>query len=794
MKPVRWQLGSSFLPAAFLFLGAASVLSPSWTSTAIAQDEKKEGVDDAEVAKERELREIHIQILDYLLQQQRYDLAAKSMTQFMEKGKDAKPETYVKVMESSRTALRTFEIIREQVEDIQRRVKAGAKPTDEDERLLSFAGGFPEFMRQYDEQRRKVASNDERIKTLIPWLGKGGGAREEAMGQLDIAGAHAVPHFVDTLLQSQDDQLIQGIYLCIRDRIQGRAVAPLLAGLRGLRDAETNADSRRGATRDLIIKLLGEMGYRQAVPVLKELSQDQKVAKASREAAAAAFTRISTPGQKEKPVHELYYELADEFWQDKVTPRPLPGDTVDAWVWENNRIARKPVAESAYKDAMARRYSWDALRTAPDNEYMDAWALFLQAIHRFEAGNKGKDGAPIADELKLVEKWLDSTYTTVAAGANRILAALKKALDKDLAQTDAHTAMVIKLLQALSVAGGDEAIRKNPESLDVLSRGLTHPNYIVRIETAINTVKMHPNTPAALWTRVVPALSEAAGLAGKDSVLLITTDQKVRDGLTSAFTDAGAVVVSAASLNEAREVANKQSGFTAVIFTHELDTAKGQETLKGLLDHAALTNTPKMWLVAAADLETALGAAAGAKSVFPIDVAKEPAAVIEYYKTTVKAKPLTPEASTAYTLTAIGLLRELAAAESKVFDYNSAEATLIRMLEDPREDVAKAAGTALGLYNSNRAQRALLAAGVKPGVEPVQLAALAGLAESGRKFGNLMTAKTDAAGIVKLTALSQDAGATQPLRTGASAAVGALNITGEKLFDLLLKGSGPAGG
>jgi hypothetical protein len=202
-----------------------------------------------------------------------------------------------------------------------------------------------------------------------------------------------------------------------------------------------------------------------------------------------------------------------------------------------------------------------------------------------------------------------------------------------------------------------------------------------------------------------------------------------------------------------------------------------------------LAKTPVVWIVPADNLKQAEALVREMKGIHPLEDAKlkDPKSVIEYVQKNVKApraRPVGTDADT-YAVNAIDLLRKLAEARNRVFNYLQAEAALIRALDDEREPVARAAAGALAFYPTAQAQRALATAGVKKGREPVQLSALAALAESGRKHAALINLKSDAPLIEKLANQSQEQAASQDIRTASVASLGALNLPPKKVFEIL---------
>lgn len=780
--------------ATALFLGV-SVWTLAWAAPAAAQEEKKDAAPapaegeagEAALKFERELGETYdqaVQALEsgsYGVARTLFEKMIKSISpDGMSEPEMPKAILFVRIFERDRRALRVVETAAGEVERVKAQLDLKKQLTPEEENLKKLCEDYPKFMQYYRDRRRQIALDAERIKRLVPLLGKGEGIALDAARQLEVSGAYAVPAMIDALGDIEDTALKMGIQRCILQNLQSKAVEGLLAAMKG---------HRKDTVKRFCAEVLGDLAYPNAIPALLELAGDKNpdISNPTREAAMSAFNKITHGGQKGKTVSQLYYELAEAFFKDKITPRPEAGSVADVWVWEAGRVVPKRVPYDAYVDALARRHAWNALRTAPENDYKDAWAMLLCAIHRFEA--KMAAAGATEDPLKPVEKWVDSAFTTVSAGPDRIVAALMKGLDPSAQQTPAHTAMNTKLLQALSLTGGRDLLLKNRDALDVLANGLSHPNQVVRIETAINAVKMHPDTRGELWTRVVPTLAEAVVMSGKDSVLLVS-GAPLADPLALAFQEAGFEVVRADSASAALNVAAKQAGFALAVVVGTPEDVQQLRTTPALkyVTIALLADKDKQ-----PAFDSVMKAMGGYALEAPAAAADAAKATAEHVKANLKKTPLDPALSESYAVRALELIAKMADARDKIFDYLAAERSLAVALEsDEREAVQKAAAKALGLFPTAAAQKALAAAAVKPGKEPVQLAALAGLAESGRKNGPLMNVKTDAKLIEALGTLSLEGG-SQDLKTGASAALGALNLASGKVYELIIKAQ-PADG
>jgi hypothetical protein len=280
-------------------------------------------------------------------------------------------------------------------------------------------------------------------------------------------------------------------------------------------------------------------------------------------------------------------------------------------------------------------------------------------------------------------------------------------------------------------------------------------------------------------------------LTGKETVLVIVANTDQRNALVDALRE-GYKPVPAKDLAEAQAIAREQAGFAFVLAVPEGDPAAAVGMVNKLNGITSLTNSAKVILTTPEGVSalSTVYPAGNAMGVYGVEMAKEPKAVAEFAKSTVKPKiSLTAEQSQAYTLAAIELLGRMAEFDAKVFNWLQGQPSLVSALDDEREPVAAAAAKSLGLFPTQAAQQALAKAGAKKGREPVQIAALYGLAESGRKHGRLLNEKFDARLLEDVSKLSQDQAVSQELRNAASSALGALTLPPGKLFELLKAGA-----
>ena len=149
-------------------------------------------------------------------------------------------------------------------------------------------------------------------------------------------------------------------------------------------------------------------------------------------------------------------------------------------------------------------------------------------------------------------------------------------------------------------------------------------------------------------------------------------------------------------------------------------------------------------------------------------------------------KPLTPEEASDWSVRAAGAIRLLGLTGNKIYNINQAQTALVSILTDKRVPVSVSAANALTVIPGSQAQQAIAKlADTADGTVEVRVPAYAALAESVRRFGNLLT-KAQSQAIVDVVNSKIDV----TVRQAAAGALGSLNLPSDLASPLILKSGG----
>jgi HEAT repeat protein len=631
------------------------------------------------------------------------------------------------------------------------------------------------------QAHRQARMNPARIKSNIELLA--GTPMQEAVSlqRLRDSGEYSVPWLLETLADPKQENLHPFIVRAL-PLLGKKAVNPLVEAL------SISNPAVAGAVADA----LGRLGYPQALPYLQRLASDAKTSSGVKEAAQKAIDMIITndPAAKQHSAAELFRDLAEQYYANAESLRPDASEPrANVWFLRDNILTPVDVPPEIYRFVMAMRAARSSLALNPSQPAVDA--LWLAADFKRE----GALGMDVASDEKVPSA--DASQPADFPRSIYFARALGPAIDQlvlSRAVHDLDPTIALGSIAALNVTAGPAAMVE-PSSSDgtSLAEALYFPDQLVRIRAALALARALPQQPFHGSEDVVPVLASAVQLTGNRFYLLADPDDASRTRTQQALSQGGATVVAAGRFTDALDQAHRQlTRLDGVFLSTGLLTPTALEAVRTLGADRRFALTPIVLIVRANDNLMADQIAQADRRIGrvfevkdgggPGDLAGQMVARRDEIAGRFGHKELSPEVSLQLALEAAHVLRTVAINRSPVLDPRPAQAALISALAQPSEELRIASSAALALINSGPAQRAIADVALAADQTPtMRKAAFSALAESGRRFGNLLEAPT----VKKL--LEEAIGEPNlELRTSASQALGALNLPGRSVSDVIL--------
>jgi hypothetical protein len=615
-----------------------------------------------------------------------------------------------------------------------------------------------------DQGFRDVARNSLNIRQDIERLNGGPRPYQNAKDRLTAAGQYAVPLYLQYLQDNSRKDLHPYIL-----RVLGEIGRPLLTPLiEQLQVADP-------VLRVQLINVIGQIAYPQALPALRALESDAAMSDQVKQACRNAIMLIDGSGRAAKLTPaELYLAGGENYYHKKASYLPpLPEEkTNPVWYYDATlkNVKAVQVPTEIWNRVMALRMAESTIKMDPNNAAaISLWlAANLQREIQLPAGATDDSKSPLAQ---------DAAFYANAFGQAYLNPVLARALD------DHDAALALRAIAALETTGTVSGLVSGTDA--PLVRALANADRAVRFTAAFALARANPLTPFPSSFRVVPIMAEAVSNSASPSVLLIVTDDDMRNAVTEALrnSDAHYTVYAGRSITAALEQARRAPALDVVIIPEGKDV-ESIATL-GRTDYR-LSNVPVLVAAKTADLATIKNKYAPQKGYGVIDSHADEASItaaLAAARADLGIVTGTPEQATAYSLTALKLLDLLAADHRSIYPLNEAVTTLCDALKDKRPDVAAGAATVLGHLNSPDGQRALATVAVLDNDTALRVGFFENLAENAKRTGNILDASQVKAIIVLINAPETDG----KIRAAAAKALGALNLPSNQARDLILQ-------
>ncbi len=617
-------------------------------------------------------------------------------------------------------------------------------------------------------QKQRIAQvrQGTRIRDDIALLNQGARQRVAAIQRLSAAGQFAAPQLLETLLDEKQAALHPAVTTAMV-AVGQPMVAPLCEALTELDPVPTQQ----------VARVLTEIGYPQPLPHLKQLLERTDLSPQTQQVVQAAFERLASAAgvSSNTSAAELFLQHGQSLYAKGTSgvASELPG--VDAAsgmgvIWQYSKVAGlvpTSVPVEVFADVQAMRLAKRALALSPGLE--PALSLWLGANCRRE--NRLPEGQK---DASYPNEFQPAAFYLMAAGPLRQHDVLATAL------TDNDPALALDAIDALAATAGTAVLLNLEGTRQPLLAALSHTDRQVRWRAAAALTNARPTEAFPGSFNVVPVLCEPLRQAGKVRAVAIASDQGALNTLTAALSGLGYQVDGGVSLDAVMGLVNAGPGADLIVTT--FDAANVKALYAQIQNVARLSGVPVLALAPASEA-TELNRVAREYPLLlvsqsPLDAIKEAADKALAMR---RGGTVTDEASLAYALTSLRLLRDVAVGVSaEVYQVNDAVPSLLGAIMDSRDEVAAGAGQVLALVDSSDAQATLAAQAINDGRSAeLRVKFLKNLATSARAYGD----RVDAAVHARLLEQVKTAGGEVGL--AAAEAHGALTLPVANVVELI---------
>ncbi len=629
-----------------------------------------------------------------------------------------------------------------------------------------------QVLERINKGRQVRRSDPARIKSDIGSLRGEPQQVLNATQRLQWSGEYAVPWMISALRDPAQAELHPRIIKAL-PKLGLPAVTPLCMALRAPEDV----------VRLIVIEALREIGYPHAAPYLKQIVENEKIGQNVREAAAVAIARIeaSLSGRSSA---SLFLQLANQYYANEGSVRAdTREDESNVWYFRNNTVQADRVPREIFDEIMAMRCCEEALLLQPNN--VEAQALWVAANFRREAhlgvadvASEQTDKACDKDVTR-PKGYPRAIYFARSAGPRFNHMVLGRALK------DHDVAVALGAITALAETAGESSLIGKQDVKQPLVEALTFPDSLVRIRAALALGRALPKTKFEGSQEVIPVLAEALGLTGKRNVVVVDPDQENLNRVIGVLRASGFEAVGDAKCPAAMEKAQKQLPVLEGCFlATDLSEPDLRASLADIRKQPGGKNLPVILLTKERHMamaEEIVRADQAVGSVLARDDKAKLTAEWQSVNRRVGRVTLNAEIAAGLSMASAATLRLIAASHSEVLDVARAEGALVIALGHKIPDLRILAAQALAVVPSDGAQQAIAKQALDEATpDDLRIEMFAALAESGRGNGSKLT-EGQLNALVNIVMKEKKL----PIRTAASAALGALNVPGNRASEIL---------
>lgn len=600
-----------------------------------------------------------------------------------------------------------------------------------------------------------------------------------AAARLKESGEYAVPHLIQ-FLQDENQKALHPAIIQVIPEIGRGALNPLCIAL----------EMPDNVTKRIVIDALARIGYRQALPYLAKVVDDEA---ASPECRTTARQAMSTLGADAQSRGALFYELADQYYANAESVRADPRrDTANVWYLRDGELRLVEVPTPIFNDVMAMRCCEESLRAAPDNRA--ATALWIAANFRREAKlgldveNEAPDALAAKDGTR-PDDYPRSLYFARAAGPTYNHMVLARAYK------DREPGVALGAIAALADTAGAASLVGPEDVKQALVSTLAFPNRQVRIKAALALGRALPAESFAGSENVVPVLAEALAQSGRQSALIVDPDSDSANKMQAVLRSAGFECAIGSDLYGARQQATKANitSYDLILLATDMQRPDVLTAVGDLRRDLPTSATPILVVVKEGHIargNSAARAAAGVE-VVPEEITElgDPGEIVRQLMNRVARAsqvlgmlPLSPDLSLSLAIQSCDVLRMIAERPMQVLDASRAVPALIAAVAGSPDILRVRAARALAMSASSEAQEALAAAAIRDDRSLEERVLIFGsLAESARRNGNHLGSSETVNKLIEFTMTEPDL----VLRAAASKALGALDLPSNKASEII---------
>ena len=616
-----------------------------------------------------------------------------------------------------------------------------------------------EVAKLYERGKLDRARDPAEIRRNIALLGGTQRERLIARERLRAAGEYAAPDLLQAILDLASPDIATECRQLVIEMGQ-EMVLPLTTALPGLVEAD----------QAVIVRVLGDMGRPEALPVLTDVATtaapdirgEISRALASIERQSGARTAGLTPA-------DLFVQLAERFYAEQPSLTNYPAEDVQlTWAFDQRTgLWPTAVATSVFHESVAMRLVERALQLNPSDEH--ALELWISSNFSRELDTPPGYNNPAYQNRRSAD------FYAAAAGSlinQRVLARALDTRDTPLARR------AIAILQ--STAGGGSLWAPSLDRRPLLE-ALAFPNRRVQYEAALAIAAAQPAEAFEGSDRVVPILAGAVRDALSRYAVVLAPDIERQNSIAGSLRASGYVVLPpAATLSRIEAELADAPGIELIVIDLPLSQSVGMiEQIRGRSD---LRATPVLAMASGRDFAEIERRAASDNltSVARTGISEgEMAAAVDTLLDSTVGGPLTAGEARDYQIRSLLALRDLAVAGNRVLDVRDAARPLLSAMTEEIGPIRMSIAEVLSYVNSATVQAALMQEALSAsGSEQITL--LGHVAASARRFGNGL----DARQIDRLRSLARST--DERLATQAATLMGALNLPNREVLPLIL--------
>lgn len=597
-----------------------------------------------------------------------------------------------------------------------------------------------------------------------------------AIQRLAESGEYAVPWMVEALGDRERTRLWPRIVRAL-PQLGRDAIKPMVIGL----------EIDRPETQQTLARALGEAGYPQAIPYLQKLVGREGVAAEVRAAADEAIERIERRSGRRMPgpAADNFVDLAEQYYAEQGSVKADPRvPMANLWYLREGFLTAVAVPTEIFGPIMTMRCCEEALLLAPSHR--GAIALWLAADIRREA-RLGMDveSARIDPDAKQdpsrLEDFPRSIYFTRAAGPYYAHLVLERAV------RDGDAEVALGAIAALRVTAGESSLVGTEDYKQPLVEALRFPDRLVRIKAALALAAALPKSPFAGSQSVPEVLAEAMSQGGPPRYVVADADESNLNRILGELRETQAAVIGDTNFYTALARARKeQDTVTCFFLGTDLEDPTLVQALRHLNDEYVYANTPIVLLVKPEHVSVAETVA---RQLPRVEQVPAGSGADELLQASARAfeksgqTPLKPETALQLAMETADVIRQVALDGTTVIGVAAVEPALISALSSDNEELRIKIASALALFPTAAAQEAIAGLALNTdNSESLRIAAFDALAESARTGTN----RLDPPRIAELIKVAADE-PVLPLRTAASQALGALNLTTNQASEIIRK-------